>query len=108
MTRRPLDELFRALGDPTRRRLLESLVHAGPRTATALADETAITRQGVAKHLGVLAAAGLVTAERHGREQRYRATTDELADAVDWLLRTSARWDERGAALRRVSAPPPP
>jgi DNA-binding transcriptional ArsR family regulator len=100
----PLDELFAVLADPTRRRLLERLVHQGPHTATQLAVDAAVTRQGIVKHLQALAEAQLVSAERVGREVRYRATTERLADAVAWLLDNSAKWDRRLDRLRTAKA----
>jgi DNA-binding transcriptional ArsR family regulator len=96
----PLDELFGVLADPTRRRLLERLVHHGPHTATELAVDATVTRQGIVKHLQALAEAQLVTSERVGREVRYRATTERLADAVAWLIDNSAKWDRRLERLR--------
>jgi DNA-binding transcriptional ArsR family regulator len=96
----PLDELFGVLADPTRRRLLERLVHDGPHTATELAVDSALSRQGIVKHLQALAEAQLVTSERIGREVRYRATTERLADAVAWLVDNSAKWDRRLDRLR--------
>lgn len=104
--RRPLDEVFAALADPTRRRLLERLVHDGPHTATELADGAAVSRQAIVKHLQALAAADLVTPERDGRHVRYRATTESLADALGWLLDASARWDRGAARLRRRTVTP--
>jgi len=97
---RPIDELFAALADPTRRDVLERLVHDGPQTATALATNYPTTRQAIVKHLRALADADLVAAERFGREVRYRATTERLALAVDWLLGTSADWDRRADRLQ--------
>lgn len=99
--RQPLDELFTALADPTRRGLLQRLVHDGPRTATEFASESAVTRQAIVKHLKALEAADLVTSERSGREVKYRATTARLADAVSWLLDASDSWDRRTARLQR-------
>ena len=98
--RRPLDELFAVLGDPTRRAVLERLVHDGPQTATELAEHFPTTRQAIVKHLKVLADAELVVPDRDGREVRYVATTARLADAVTWLLDASRRWDRRVARLR--------
>lgn len=98
--RRPVDELFAALADATRRDVLERLVHAGPATATELAGAYPLTRQAIVKHLQALAAAGLVAAERDGRQVRYRATTEPLADVIDWLRGTSAAWDRRAQRLR--------
>jgi DNA-binding transcriptional ArsR family regulator len=98
--RRPLDELFAVLADPTRRAVLERLVHDGPQTATTLVAHFPTSRQAIVKHLRVLADAGLVAPERHGREVRYVATTERLADAVTWLLDTSRSWDRRLGRLR--------
>jgi DNA-binding transcriptional ArsR family regulator len=101
----PLDELFGALADPTRRRIVELLVREGPQSATRLADHFAFSRQAVVKHVQALAAAGLVTGERHGREVRYRATTERLRAAVTWLLDTGEAWDQRGTRLRARASP---
>jgi DNA-binding transcriptional ArsR family regulator len=76
-------------------------VHDGPQTATELAVHFESTRQAVVKHLQALAAAGLVAGQRHGREVRYRATTDQLRAAVTWLLDTGRDWDRRSERLRR-------
>ena len=66
-----MDAVFAALADPTRRRLLDQLSSDGPLTATELASSYPVSRQAVVKHLTALAAAGLLDAERHGREVRY-------------------------------------
>lgn len=104
-----LDALFSMLADPTRRRLLVRLVHDGPATATTLASAFPMTRQAIVKHLQALAEAGLVVAERQGREVRYRATTERLATAVGWLLDAGASWDRRldRLARRSTTAPSP-
>ena len=102
-SRRPLDELFAALADSTRRALLQSLVHGGPRTATQFAADATISRQAIVKHLEALEEAGLVAAERTGREVKHRATTERLAEAVSWLLDAGESWDRRRARLSRRS-----
>ena len=76
------DAVFGALSDRTRRGLLAALGERGPATATELAADLPVTRQAVSKHLGALAAAGLVDSERTGREVRYRLTPAPLSDAV--------------------------
>jgi DNA-binding transcriptional ArsR family regulator len=98
--RRDLDDVLGALADPTRRSLFERLVTTGPDTATHLAGDLPVTRQAVVRHLQVLASAGLLTAEREGREVRYRADPAALDDAVDWMVRRGAAWDRRLARLR--------
>jgi DNA-binding transcriptional ArsR family regulator len=92
-------ELFAALADPTRRRLLDRLTTDGPLSATDLAREYPVSRQAVAKHLGTLTAAGLVRPQRHGREVLYGVATGRLAEASRWLSEMGAKWDSRLAAL---------
>jgi ArsR family transcriptional regulator, cadmium/lead-responsive transcriptional repressor len=92
--------VFAALADPTRRHVVERLAQQGSVTATEVAGELPMTRQAVAKHLGALADAGLVTARRQGRETRYRLQPEPLAGAVEWMAAVGGRWDGRLAALR--------
>ena len=99
----PVDTLFDALADPTRRRLLQRLVQDGPDTASRLAVDLPVTRQAVVKHLQALVEAGLAAPERHGREVRYRATPEPLAQAVSWLVSAGARWDDRLGRLDRLA-----
>ena len=96
-----VDELWAAVTDPTRRRLLDALLARGEATATTLAGDLPVTRQAVAKHLATLREAGLVHAERHGRETRYELDSAPLGDAAAWLERVGSEWDERLAALAR-------
>jgi DNA-binding transcriptional ArsR family regulator len=93
------DRVFVALADATRREVLRAVGSSDGVTATELASEMPVTRQAVAKHLAVLADAGLVTAERHGREQRYVVTPGPLGDAMRWLAEAGAAWDTRLARL---------
>ncbi len=99
MGTRPVDAVFDALGDPGRRALVATVAERGTATATELAAELPVTRQAVAKQLGVLAGAGLLQATRVGRETRYAVTPQPLGDAAEWLVEVGARWDERLAAL---------
>ncbi|MEA2628537.1 MAG: hypothetical protein QOJ10_997 [Chloroflexota bacterium] len=92
--------VFVALADPTRRQLLERLA-TGPTTATGLSDRFPITRQAVVKHLGMLAEAGMVAKERHGREVRYHLEAAPLGEASAWLTTLSARWEQRLIRLKR-------
>ncbi len=85
-----MPDVFSALGDATRRQLLEEVSTRGSATATQLAAELPITRQAVAKHLAVLADAGLVRGERAGRETRYVPTPAPLGDATGWIGKLEA------------------
>ena len=73
-----VDEVWAAVADPTRRRLLDVLLAHGEATATTLAGELPVTRQAVAKHLAVLDRAGLVEGRRRGREVRYAVRPERL------------------------------
>jgi DNA-binding transcriptional ArsR family regulator len=95
------DSVFDALSDATRRGLLSSLGERGPATATELAADLPVTRQAVSKHLAALSEAGLVTAERSGREVRYRPTPEPLSGAMAWMAAVGTQWDRRLAALQR-------
>ena len=79
------DDLWSAIGDPTRRRMLDLLLVDGDGTATTLSEQLPVTRQAVAKHLGVLDRVGLVRATPAGREKRYRVDDAQLARAVAQL-----------------------
>lgn len=96
------DAVFAALADPTRRAVVVRLSAEGPTTATQLAATLPVTRQAVAKHLGVLSDAGLVAADRRGRESLYRLTPEPLGDAVSWMATVGAAWDQRLGALRNL------
>jgi DNA-binding transcriptional ArsR family regulator len=95
----PPDAVFAALADGTRRQVLRAVAEAGPVTATALAGELPVSRQAVAKHLGLLREAGLVAAERSGRETRFVARTEPLDDLAAWAREAGHRWDDRLARL---------
>jgi DNA-binding transcriptional ArsR family regulator len=91
-------QLFAALGDETRQRLLARLME-GPLSITSLTEGSGITRQAVTKHLRVLADAGFVRSDRQGRESVWTIEANALADARRYLDQISARWD---SALTRL------
>jgi len=94
--------LFAALGDPTRLALLEHLSDRGPASITMLADRfTAMTRQGVTKHLHVLAAAGVIDGSRLGRERVWALNPERIADAQRHLEVLAREWDD---VLSRLKA----
>jgi DNA-binding transcriptional ArsR family regulator len=98
-----VDELWAAVAEPTRRRLLDALLAHGEATATTLAGELPVTRQAVAKQLAVLERAGLVDSRRVGREVRYAVRPERLDAATEWLARVAAQWDDRLAAIKRLA-----
>jgi len=94
------NEVFAALADPMRRHLYMQLAQSGPLTATALASGLAISRQAVAKHLGILSDAGMASSARVGRETRYQAAVEPLGEVQQWLNAVEAQWSERLLALK--------
>lgn len=92
--------VFVALADPSRRQVVGVLAARGGATATAIAEELAITRQAVSKHLATLGDAGLVDAQRAGREVRYRLRPAPLRLAARWLDTSAGAWDDRLAAVK--------
>jgi DNA-binding transcriptional ArsR family regulator len=93
--------VFDALADPVRRSLLEQLRTDGPSSLGALAEGRSITRQGVTKHLDVLAAAGLITVTRRGRERIHDVDPEPLRQLADFLAPYAAAWDDRFGRLTR-------
>ena len=97
-----LGAVFGALGDPTRRYLIQRLASTPHATATTLSDELPVSRQAVVKHLAVLRDAGLVRNRRAGREARYELEPEPLSDAARWITEVDAQWDRRLARLKRL------
>jgi DNA-binding transcriptional ArsR family regulator len=97
------DELFKALADPTRRRVLDLLAARGDLTVSELAAEFPnLVASGISKHLMGLRAAGLVRSTRDGRRQIYRLEPEAFASALaPWLAKYEPYWS---AALDRLRA----
>lgn len=95
------DLVFGALSDPNRRQIVELIAGRGPATPTELSADLAISRQGASKHLASLVEAGILDAERRGREVRYGMVEGGLEPGHAWMRRVGGEWDERLAALKR-------
>jgi len=94
--------LFAALGDPTRLALVRRLSTEGALSVTALTNGTRISRQAVTKHLVVLARAGLVESERHGRERLWALAPGQIDEARRALEQISRQWDDALGRLRKL------
>lgn len=92
--------VFLALADPMRRHLLENLAEHHSRTATELANDFPITRQGIRKHLSILQDAGLVAVHQEGRDKRYVVTPAPLQQVDTWLAELEHKLDERLLRLK--------
>jgi DNA-binding transcriptional ArsR family regulator len=93
--------IFAALGDETRLELVARLSTDGPLSITRLSAGSAVTRQAVTKHLNVLAAAGLVTDVRRGREHIWEFEPKQVEAARGYLEHVSKRWDEALDRLKK-------
>ncbi len=103
---RAAGDVFAALSDPTRRAVLRAVADRGQATATDLGAAVGVTRQAAAKHLDLLAAAGLVADRHQGRERLWRVTPAPLTEAAGWLADAGAAWDRRLTRLAEATADP--
>ncbi|WIN00798.1 helix-turn-helix domain-containing protein [Actinoplanes oblitus] len=83
--------------------MLDLLLAEGGGTATTLSSRLTVTRQAVAKHLGVLDRVGLVRSTPAGRERRYHVDDRQLARAVAQLTAVGSAWDARLRRIRRLA-----
>ncbi len=97
------EQLWEAIADPSRRKVLDLILAHGQATPTTLAAELPVTRQAVSKHLAVLARAGLVEAQRHGRETHYTIRPERLDAAAQAMAAAAAHWDRRLHAIKRLA-----
>lgn len=95
-----LDDVFRALADPTRREIL-GLLQRGEASTGEIAKRFMLSRPTISKHLGVLLAAELVERRRDGRNQLYTLHADPMEKAHAWLSRYQRHWHRALADLKR-------
>lgn len=100
-----IDRVFHALGDPTRRALLEKL-SAGPLAVSRLAEPLAITLAAVVQHLQVLEASGLIATEKVGRVRTCRVEPAGLSAAGQWIADRRSQWENRLDRLGDLLAEP--
>jgi DNA-binding transcriptional ArsR family regulator len=97
------DELWSAIGDPSRRRVLDLVVRNGEVSASWLAGQVPFSRQAVSKHLVVLEEAGLVSRRKQGREVLYQVDAARLDQAARAMADLAAQWDRRLGAIKRLA-----
>jgi DNA-binding transcriptional ArsR family regulator len=97
-----IDDVFKALADPTRRRLLDELFEQDGQTLSALEQRLPMTRFGVAKHLKVLEGAGLVTTRKRGREKLHFLNPVPIREVHDrWVSKYAELWASALTELKR-------
>lgn len=97
----PKHDVFQAIADPTRRRLLQLLVDR-ELPVTVISSHFPMSRTAVSKHLNILAEAGLVKERKIGRERRYRMEAEPLQELRRWLSYYERYWDNKMAALQKL------
>lgn len=95
----PAGDVFHAVADPTRRRLLDRLAR-GESHVNALAQPFRMSRPAISQHLRILRNAGLVSVRRSGRERLYRLEARRLRDVYDWVAHYERFWKQKLVALR--------
>jgi len=95
------DRVWAAIGDPTRRKVLDVLLSHGPSSASVVGRELPVTRQAVSKHLATLESAGLVTTTKVGRELRYEIDSEQFEKAIAQLAEVERHWVGR---LQRIGS----
>ncbi|MEO6397861.1 MAG: metalloregulator ArsR/SmtB family transcription factor [Tepidiformaceae bacterium] len=90
----PVDAVFRALSDPTRRGVIERLGR-GPASVSELAEPFAMALPSFVQHLGVLEGCGLVHSRKSGRTRTYGLAPQRLRLAEEWLIQQRAAWEQR-------------
>src|SRR5437764_1179935 len=94
------EELFKALGDPTRRAIFERLVSEGEQTVRALTDHAGISQPAVSKHLGVLKLAGLVREPLERLSYRWCSSGEEAADGLETVVTWTLSPADGGTLVR--------
>jgi DNA-binding transcriptional ArsR family regulator len=91
---KPLDQVFQALADPTRRSIVERLIR-GPASVSELARPRAMSLPAVMQHIQVLEACDLVRSEKHGRVRTCHIEPGALRVAEDWIAGQRTAWEQR-------------
>jgi ArsR family transcriptional regulator, cadmium/lead-responsive transcriptional repressor len=103
MTASTDDELWSAIADPSRRRVIDLLVSNGEVSASWLAGRVPFSRQAVSKHLVVLEQTGLVSRRKQGREVLYQVDAARLDQAARAMADLAAQWDRRLKTIKRLA-----
>ncbi len=97
-----IDDVFKALADPTRRQLLDELFEEDGQSLSALEQRLPMSRFGVAKHLKVLEGAGLVTTRKRGREKLHYLNPVPIREVHDrWVSKYAEPWAAALTGLKK-------
>ncbi len=102
----PLDAVFNALSDPTRRQIVERLAR-GPLTVGEIASAFPISQPAISKHVRVLESSGLLMREIQGRVHFCRLSPQAMEAAANWIEAQRRFWNDALDRLDAVLAQPP-
>jgi len=95
-------DVFNALADPTRRKIIELLARSGQLSATEIYAQFQVSPPAISQHLKVLREAKLVLVEKRAQQRIYRINPDAMLELEDWARRLTQLWNERFDALDQV------
>jgi len=95
-------DVFSALADPTRRRIVEMLAGTDGMSASEIYDRFEVSPQAVSQHLKILREANLAQVEKRAQQRIYRINTEAMTELEDWTQSVRRRWNRRLDALDAV------
>jgi DNA-binding transcriptional ArsR family regulator len=95
-------QLFSALAEPSRRKMLEMLAARGEMSASEICDEFEVTPQDISRHLRVLRESGLVIVERRAQQRIYRVNAETILLLEDWARQMAQRLDALDAVIKKT------
>jgi DNA-binding transcriptional ArsR family regulator len=95
-------DIFIAIAEPTRRRIIEMLATDGQLSATDICDKFHISHPAISQHLKVLREANLVQMEKRAQQRIYKINPDTLHELESWAKRLTDQWDQRFNALDKL------
>jgi len=95
-------DIFQALADPTRRKIIEMLARDGQLSATEISDRFSVSPQAISQHLKVLREAKLVQVEKRAQQRIYQVNPEAMLELEGWARQLRQLWDQRFEALDQV------
>ncbi len=95
-------DVFYALAEPRRRKVVEMLARSGGLSATQIYEGFEISPQAVSQHLGILRDAGVVLMEKRAQQHIYRINPDSMDELAEWTTRMTRLWNERFDRLDKI------
>ena len=95
-------DTFQALGDPTRRNILELLVNSGHMSASDIYKRFTVTPPSISQHLKILKEAKLVDVEKRAQQRIYTVNTRSIQELERWIHKMTKQWDERFDRLEKL------